>query len=131
MQNKFLGTGQPGFRPWRKFKTALSGFRYAVICDFSVAYKVALSIIVLILAFIFRQRLDFEVILLATTFMVMAEMFNTTIEALCDFIEPQYSEKIMIIKDIAAAAVMLSIIVWGLILILELIHLWRFWQANT
>jgi len=127
MQNKFLGTGQPGFRPWRKFKTAASGFRYAVIYDFSVAYKVVLSVIVLGLAFAFRQRVDFEIILLATALMVMAEMFNTTIEALCDFVEPQYSEKIMIIKDIAAAAVMLSIIVWGVVLSLELLHLWRFW----
>ena len=39
MRNKFLGTGESGYRPLRKIATVFSGLRYAVLYDFSVTYK--------------------------------------------------------------------------------------------
>ncbi len=119
MRNKFLGTGQPGFRPIRKLRVALSGLRYAVVYDFAVAYKVVLSIILLALCLYYRQWLDFGIVLVATGFMLVSEMFNTSIEALCDFVEPERDPKIGIIKDIAAAATSVSILVWGSTMIIE------------
>jgi hypothetical protein len=47
MRNKFLSTGQSGYHPFRKLKVCLSGLRYAVLYDFSVAYKVILSVLIL------------------------------------------------------------------------------------
>ncbi|HEX5773201.1 MAG TPA: diacylglycerol kinase [Geomobilimonas sp.] len=125
MRNKFLGTGQPGFHPLRKVRVALSGFRYAVLHDFAVAYKILLSALVLAGCFYYRQWLDFGLVLVATGFMLVAEMFNTTIEALCDFLEPNENPKIGIIKDVAAAAAGISILVWVVILGLEGIQLWN------
>ena len=119
MRNKFLGTGQQGFRPLRKMRVALSGLRYAVFYDFAVCYKLILSIPVLIICFYYRQWLDFSMVLLVTGFMLVSEMFNTTIEALCDFVEPAHNEKIGIIKDIAAAATSVSILIWFVILTIE------------
>ncbi len=46
-------------------------------------------------------------------------MFNTTIEAMCDFIESDYNEKIGIIKDIAAVATGITIFVWLVVLAIE------------
>ena len=43
MRNKFLGTGTPGYHPVRKVRTVISGLRYAVLYDASVAYKLVLS----------------------------------------------------------------------------------------
>lgn len=40
----------------------------------------------------------------------MAELFNTAIEKLCDHISPGYSKKIKFIKDVAAAAVLITAI---------------------
>lgn len=122
MRNKFLGTGEQGFRPLRKVRVALSGARYAVLHDFAVAYKAVLSVLILLLCFWYRQWLDFSVVFLATGLMMVSEIFNTTIEALCDFLEPRENEKIGIIKDIAAAAAGISILVWGVVLLLEAIH---------
>ncbi len=122
MRNKFLGTGEHGFHPLRKVRVALSGARYAVLHDFAVAYKAVLSVLILLWCFWYRQWLDFSVVLLATGLMMVAEMFNTTIEALCDFLEPRENEKIGIIKDIAAAAAGISILVWSVVLLLEAIH---------
>ena len=120
MRNKFLGTGDPGYRPLRKLRTIFSGLRYAVFYDLSVTYKLALSVVVLVAAFVLRGRLDFLMIFLATAFMLVAEIFNSAIEALCDFVETRHNEKIKIIKDIAAAAVGIAILTWLIVLGVEL-----------
>jgi len=56
--------------------------------------------------------------------MMISEMFNTTVEALCDFLETKKNKKIAIIKDIAAAG--LSILIWAVILIIEVLQFCRF-----
>ena len=119
MRHKFLGIGEAGYHPLRKLRTVFSGLRYAVLYDWSVTYKLILSVIVLIIAFSLRAWVDFLLILLATSFVLVAEIFNSAIEALCDFVEDQHNEKIKVIKDIAAAAVGISIFVWGIVLIVE------------
>jgi diacylglycerol kinase len=113
------------YHPLRKLRVILFGLYFAVISDFSVAYKLALSIPVLIFSFIVRQWIDLTLILLATGMMLVAELFNSAIEILCDFIEPKQDARIGIIKDIAAAAAGISIFVWAAILILEGSHLWH------
>ena len=123
MRNKFLGAGETGYHPLRKIKVILSGLRFAVLYDFSVAYKMVLSVIVLTLALIFQRWVDFELILLATGLVLMAELFNSAIEAVCDFLETRENEKIRAIKDIAAAAVGISIVVWLAVVILDLVRL--------
>jgi diacylglycerol kinase len=120
MRHKFLGIGEPGYHPLRKIKTALSGLRYAVIYDWSVAYKLILSAIVLMGAFALRAWVDFLLILVVTAFVVFAEIVNSAIEALCDFVEERHNEKIKIIKDIAAAAVGIAIFTWVVVIGVEL-----------
>jgi len=123
--NKFLGTGEKGYHPWRKIKVCLSGLRYAIHYDFSVAYKVCLSIITLIICFLLRQWVDFLLIMAATALVLIAEMFNSAIEALCDFVETHENHKIKVIKDISAAAAGISILLWAVILGVEFSHLWQ------
>jgi len=120
MKNKFLGTGDEGYHPLRKIKTVFSGFQYAVKYDFSVTYKLVLSAIVLVVAFIFRELVDFLLLMTATVLVVMAELFNSAIEALCDFVEERHNEKIKVIKDIAAAAVGMSILLWVTVMVMEI-----------
>ncbi len=127
MRHKFLGTGDPGYHPLRKIRTVFSGLRYAVIYDFSVAYKLVLSALVLTGAIALHAWVDLLLILVVTAFVVVAEMFNSAIEALCDFVETRHNEKIKIIKDIAAAAVGISIFVWFVVLAVEVS---RFWQGH-
>ena len=126
MRHKFLGIGEPGWHPLRKIATVLSGLRYAVVYDFSVAYKLVLSAIVLAAAFALRAWVDLLLILVVTAFVLVAEMMNSAIEALCDFVESRHDERIRVIKDIAAAAVGIAILVWVGVLAVEAS---RFWQA--
>lgn len=114
----------PGYHPIKKIKVVLKGLKVAVITDFSVAYKLVLSIPILLVACMFYRWVDLNIILLATGMMLLAELFNSAIEVLCDFVEPQHNPQIGTIKDIAAAAAGIAIFVWGAILIIEVIQLW-------
>jgi len=126
MRNKFLGTGTPGWHPLRKVGTVFSGLRYAVFYDAAVAYKLVLSAAVLAAAFALRAWVDVLLILLVTVLVLIAELVNTAIEALCDFVEARHDQRIKVIKDIAAAAVGLAIFVWVVVLAVEAS---RFWPA--
>ena len=51
---------------------------------------------------------DHAAIILLVCFAVLSvEMLNTAIEKICDFVHPEFSEHIGLIKDIAAGAVLL------------------------
>ena len=115
MRNKFLGTGEPGYHPLRKIRTILSGLRYAVVYDFSVAWKLLVSMVVL-LAAAFRDWVDVVLIIVVTSLVLVAEIMNSAIEALSDFVETRHNEKIGIIKDIAAAGVGVAMLAWLLVL---------------
>jgi diacylglycerol kinase len=124
MRHKFFGTGEEGYSPLRKLKVWLSGLRYAIFYDFSVAYKVVLSVIVLSVCFYFRQWIDFLLVMVTTGLMLIVEMLNTTIEALCDFVEDRENFKIKVIKDIAAAAAGISILMWLVVFLTEVSRIW-------
>ena len=116
MRHKFLGTGDPGYHPLRKLRTIFSGLRYAVVYDFSVAWKLVFSLVLLCAALLARDWLDSLLIIVATALVMVAEIMNSAIEALCDFVESRHNEKIKIIKDIAAAGVGIAIFAWLLVL---------------
>jgi len=120
MPNQFR---TPGYDPFKKLSVIWAGLHVAVITDFSVAYKVVLSAPILIGAFLFRRWIDVSVILLAVGLVLISELFNSAIEVLCDFVEPERNEKIRITKDIAAAAAGISILVWASILVVETVRL--------
>lgn len=120
MANKFRTRG---YHPIRKLKVILAGLQAAISTDFSVTYKVILSVPILAGAFFFRQWLDASLILLAMGVMLISELFNSAIEVLCDFVESQQNDRIRVTKDIAAAAAGISILVWAAVLIIESIRL--------
>nr|MBF0222332.1 diacylglycerol kinase [Desulfobulbaceae bacterium] len=102
--------------------------RFAIRYDFSVAYKFVLSSIVLVIFFYFRQWVDFLMILAATGQVLIVEMLNSSIEALCDFVETHENMNIKVIKDIAAAAAGISILIWAIIFLVEVGRLWDYFQ---
>ncbi len=115
---------QSSYHPIRKLKVIFSGLYLAVISDFSVAYKLILSIPILILTCLFHQWVELTLILLATGVVLTAELFNSAIELLCDFVELREDTRICAIKDISAAATGISIFVWAVALLFESNHFW-------
>jgi diacylglycerol kinase (ATP) len=126
MRNKFLETGEAGFHPIRKIRVVLSGLHFATRYDFSVTYKLFLSVAVLGVFFVFRQWVDFLLMAAATAMMLQAELFNSAIEAVCDFITTEENHKVKVIKDISAAAAGICILLWAVILMVEGYRVLRF-----
>ena len=52
------------------------------------------------------DRYEWLWMVVAIVLVFAAELFNTAIEKLCDVVHPDYSEKIKVIKDLAAGAVL-------------------------
>ncbi len=125
MRNKFLGTGEAGYHPIRKLRTIYNGLRYAVIYDLSVAWKLVVSLLILAAALLLRDSIDSVLIIVVTALVLFAEIMNSAIEALCDFVETRHNEKIGIIKDIAAAGVGVAMFAWVLVLGFELEEMLR------
>ena len=119
MRNKYLGTGEAGYHPVRKFKVVVSGLKYAIFSDFAVAYKVVLAAGVVVLAVYYRQLVDVFVVATATVMMLVAELFNSVFEALCDYIQAEKDARIKAIKDMAAAAAAVTIVFWWAVLLYE------------
>ena len=123
MRNKFTAAGDAGYHPVRKVKVVLAGLDFAIRHDFSVAYKVVLSLVLVVASAALQRWVDFVVIVLATGAVLTAEMFNSAVEALCDFVETGYDERIGAIKDVAAAAVAVSIVAWLVVVGYDVVEL--------
>jgi diacylglycerol kinase (ATP) len=67
------------------------------------------TIAVIILAIVFHvSRFEIITLIFAFGFVWMAELFNTTIEKIMDFISIDQHPKIKFIKDLSAAAVLIA-----------------------
>lgn len=54
--------------------------------------------------------------LFAMCFVISIELINTSLEYLCDFVEPKMNNKIKFIKDVASGAVLTSALGWLMII---------------
>lgn len=61
---------------------------------------------------------EYCLVILCLGLIIMAEMFNTAIERLADFITREHHTEIGAVKDIAAAGVMMSCIASGVVALL-------------
>jgi diacylglycerol kinase (ATP) len=120
-------TSPKPYAPLRKCRVALHGLRLAMR-DKAVAYKLVASVLLLLVAFAQRSWVDFGLLLLATALVLAAELLNTAIEELCDYVQPEHAPQIGATKDIAAAAVGLCILAWVGVMALEV---WRLLLATT
>lgn len=105
-----------GYHPLRKIQTALAGVTHAVFQDFSVRYKLAISVVFLIIAGVFETLFHFLFVLEVTGLMLVAEILNTAVESLCDYVQPNYDIRIKHIKDMAAGATFIAILIWYAVL---------------
>ena len=112
----------------QRFGSAFSGIEYAVFRDQRIRYKVVLSILFLLVALLFDDWLHFLVLLVVTGLMVVAEMINSAVAALCDYVQPRYDTLIGGIKDVAEGASWVAVFIWAvniLIVLYELVGLIR------
>jgi diacylglycerol kinase (ATP) len=98
------------FRQWLKSANfAIEGVLHAAKTQRHVRYHFFSAAAVLLVSYILGvSRMEFLIIALSVIAVLLAEMFNTAIEALVDVCSPEHSEKARIVKDIAAGAVLVT-----------------------
>ncbi len=89
----------------RSLKFALRGAWLLIITEHSIMIQIAIGVLVTILGFFMHlSSIEWMLQFLAIGIVLVAESLNTAIEKLCDFIHPDYHDKIGFIKDISAGA---------------------------
>lgn len=122
-ESNYKGPDQADFYPVRKLRVFAKGMHFAAFNNVAMAYKIVVAVIAMGLGFFFRDWLDLAVILIATAVILETELMNSAVEGLADYIQPDEDPRIGKIKDMAAAAAGISMLVWVLIMIYEFGHI--------
>jgi len=88
-------------------KNAFIGLRYALQHHRHFKIEIIYAVLVIIFSFIMNlNSFEFLFIILSIFFVLFSEIVNTLIEETLNIIEPNYNEKIKILKDISSGAVL-------------------------
>ena len=90
---------------------AIRGFGHALGHERSVQIQVVAAVVVLLALFGFRPSWGWWALCgLACAGVLTAELLNTAIEALADHLHPELHPRIRLVKDCAAAAVLVAVL---------------------
>ena len=91
------------------FKYAFEGIATFFREEHNARIHLATTLIVIVLSLIFSvTRIEAITLILVVGLVWMAEFFNTAIERMMDFISAEKNERIKLIKDLSAAAVLIA-----------------------
>ena len=107
------------------FKYAWKGIRLGWEEEANFRFQTVCAALALALAFVLQiSRIEWLLVLLAMGIVLTAELINTSLEELCDMLQPSHDPHIAKIKDLAAGAVFLSS--WVALLIGAFVFIPRF-----
>ncbi len=93
----------------KSFGYAFSGVAYAFKTQLNFKiHSLALVLVGLLGWYVDLSVRDWVCIIIVAGIVIMAELFNTSLEVLVDLVSPDYHEKAKIVKDVSAAAVLLA-----------------------
>ena len=94
------------------FQYAFQGITTFFKQEHNAWIHLAATILVIILSFVFPvSRIEAIALVLTVGFVWVAEIFNTAIEKMMDFISIEQNPKIKTIKDLSAAAVLIAALI--------------------
>ncbi len=114
-----LETEAPAFTPKSRDHSLLGSFNFAIEGVIHVLRRernmrvhFALATVVLVLAFAYDvTKVELMALLIAISFVLIAEMVNTAVEEMIDLSTGRYDPRAKIAKDVAAGAVLISAVV--------------------
>ena len=100
--------------PKQEYKKLINSFKYEIegfISSFKTErnmkiHVLAMLIVVALGIFLKLNKIEWCIIAIAIVIVLSAELFNTAIETVVDMISPEKNEKAKLVKDIAAASVL-------------------------
>jgi undecaprenol kinase len=94
-----------------RLRFALTGLTHALRAENSFRFQAgAFILVVLALLALQPEPLWWALVVLASSSVLAAELFNTAIEHLADHLHPQVHPSIRVVKDCAAAAVLVAVL---------------------
>lgn len=110
----------------RSFVYAGRGLWYALRTQRNMRVHAALALLAIVLGLVLRiSPVEWALVFIAITGVVITEMINTVVEALVDLASPQFNPLAKIAKDVAAGAVLLNAILAVVIALFVYVpHLW-------
>ncbi|WP_416324802.1 diacylglycerol kinase [[Eubacterium] hominis] len=105
----------------RKFRYAFQGLFHGITHDRSILLQCLIGIAVIgVFALLGLNTIEWCIVIMLIGIIITLEFVNSSIETIVDFISPQYNEKAKIIKDYAAAAVLVMSIAAAMVALLIL-----------
>lgn len=96
----------------RSLKHALDGLAYAVVHERNFRIELFIAVLVLVLIFLFKvKNWEAIVLILMIMWVLIAELINTVLERIVDILKPRIHPYARLIKDLMAAAVLISALV--------------------
>lgn len=93
---------------FRSFGFALEGCKTLLIEEPNAIIHFSAAIVTVILGFCLNiSSGEWLFIILAISLVIAAELFNTALEVLCDFVHSQHHPQIKKVKDLAAGSVLM------------------------
>jgi diacylglycerol kinase len=93
----------------RSFYFAFSGLKLLLLKERNFKIHLLALIVVIIGGLYFHiTSIEWSIVLLVSALVISLEAINTAIEKLCDLYSSEPNEKIKLIKDIAASAVLIA-----------------------
>jgi len=93
----------------KSFFHAFRGLFFILRYEKNLQIHLAMAAIVIILAFISHLSLiEFSMLILAIFLVIIAELFNTVVELVIDYINPHFNQKARLIKDLSAGTVLVA-----------------------
>lgn len=93
----------------KSFKYAFSGIISAVKYERNFRFHIVLATYALWLSkFYDFTKIEYSILFIVIAFVLVSELFNTSIEETVDLVSPLYNEKAKRSKDVAAGAVLIS-----------------------
>jgi diacylglycerol kinase len=95
----------------KSFNYAFNGLKILIQEEHNARIHFFVAFIVIIGGFIYSiSSMEWIIVIFAIGFVIAFELINTAIEQIANFISPEKHESIKRIKDIAAGAVLISVI---------------------
>ncbi len=94
----------------KSLKYAIKGMLILLRTEHAIISQVSIGLLFMGLGFYFQiTRFEWIMQILLIGFVLATESLNTAVEKVCDFIHPDFHEKIGFIKDISAGAVSFAV----------------------
>ena len=105
------------YNVFRSFNYAFSGLKIAFTREKNIRIQFFLGLFLTLLGIVAGRYIAAMANFILMGVVISLEIINTAIENLCDFVHPEESESIKVIKDLTAGSVLMLALVWLVVIV--------------